>query len=166
MGDGDFEELYREAFADLFRTVYLIVGERQEALDLTQETFARAFERWRSVRSLNHPEAWLQRVAVNLAISWHRRRRRRGRLPEPREVPAFHEVAAVDPDLAASIRALTPAQRAVVVLRFYADRSVDEVASTLGKRPGTVRALTAQALARLRVSVGEEAEEVEDEIGR
>jgi RNA polymerase sigma-70 factor (ECF subfamily) len=163
MDDAGFEALYREAFADVFRTAYLIVGDRQEALDLAQETFARAFERWRSVRSLHRPEAWLQRVVANLAVSWHRGRRRRRSLGVPAGAPRFDDVASVDPDLAQAVRELTPAQRAVVVLRFYLDRSVDDVAAALGKRPGTVRALTAQAMARLRVSVTLD-EEIEDEI--
>jgi DNA-directed RNA polymerase specialized sigma24 family protein len=54
-----------------------------------------------------------------------------------------------------------------VVLRFYADRSIEEVARTLGKRPGTIRALTSQGVARLRSSLGSiEDEEVSDEDAR
>jgi DNA-directed RNA polymerase specialized sigma24 family protein len=105
-------------------------------------------------------------VAANLAVSWWRRLRvRRSRsLPadavvEPPSVP--------DPALAEALRQLSPAQRTAVVLRFYADRSVEDVADLLGKRPGTVRALTSQGVARLRVLLHEhDDEEVRDEDAR
>jgi DNA-directed RNA polymerase specialized sigma24 family protein len=52
------------------------------------------------------------------------------------------------------------------VLRFYADRSIEDVAEALGKRPGTIRALTSQGVARLRTLLHEEFEEVRDEDAR
>jgi RNA polymerase sigma factor (sigma-70 family) len=56
-------------------------------------------------------------------------------------------------ELLAALRELSPAQRAVVVLRYYTDQSIEDVAQILGKRPGTVRALASQGLSRLRVSL-------------
>jgi DNA-directed RNA polymerase specialized sigma24 family protein len=100
-------------------------------------------------------------VAVNLAISW--RRRQRVRLAKPVEPEAaVPGPAEPDLELMAALRELSPAQRAAVVLRHYADRSVLEVASALGKRPGTIRALTAQGVARLRqaLSTGEVTDEL------
>src|SRR4029079_12753434 len=62
--------------------------------------------------------------------------------------------ARADPALAQALRRLSPAQRAAIVSRFYLDLSVDDSAQILGKRPGTVRALTAQGVARLREELG------------
>jgi RNA polymerase sigma factor (sigma-70 family) len=67
-------------------------------------------------------------------------------------------------DMLEALRSLTPSQRAAVTLRYYADWSVDEVARALGKRPGTVRALTSQAFTRLRALLQDE--EVDDEAPR
>jgi RNA polymerase sigma-70 factor, ECF subfamily len=160
-----FDRFCRDHHTSIVRTVFLITGDRQEAEDLAQEAFARAFERWKSVATLERPEAWVQRVAANLAVSWWRRAMVRRRAPvarpglvEPPELP--------DLELRRAILQLSPAQRAAIVLRFYADRSIDDVAEALGKRPGTVRALTAQGVARLRVLLGNEmdmTEEVQDE---
>ena len=68
-----FEALWREEYARVFRTAFLVTGDRQEAADVTQEAFARAYERWRTVSHAESPGAWVQRVAVNLAITWRRR---------------------------------------------------------------------------------------------
>jgi RNA polymerase sigma-70 factor (sigma-E family) len=152
-----FDRLCRDEYASVVRTAYLITGDREEAADLAQEAFARAFERWRSVSRMDRPGGWLQRVVANLAISWRRRRR---------AVPSgqIEEAAVADPestdfDLMEALTFLTPAQRAALVLRYYADQPVDAVARALGKRPGTVRALTSQGLARLREFLNQEAED-------
>jgi RNA polymerase sigma-70 factor (ECF subfamily) len=165
MDDTGFEQLCRDHFANVTRTAYLITGDLAEAADIAQEAFARAFERWTTVSALDRPEAWVHRVAANLAVSWWRRLRvRRSRpLPEAGVVPPPEPP---DPALMAALRELSPAQRTAVVLRFYADRSIEDVAEALGKRPGTVRALTSQGVARLRALLHEEFEEVRDEDAR
>jgi RNA polymerase sigma-70 factor (ECF subfamily) len=147
-----FDRLCRDEYHVVVRSTYLITGDRQEALDLAQEAFARAYERWRSVTQLDRPGAWVQRVAINLALSWRRRLRvaRQGTAPREEWVDP---PAASDDGLMRALGALTPAQRTVVVLRFCLDQSVEEVGRALGKRPGTVRALTAQGIARLRQSL-------------
>ena len=160
-----FDRFCREHQSSVVRTVFLITGDRQEAEDLAQEAFARAFERWKTVSALDRPEAWVQRVAANLAVSWWRRTifRRRTAIPRP-GVLAPPEL--LDPELRDAFLQPSPAQRTAVVLRIYADRSIEEVAEALGKRPGTVRALTAQGVARLRIMLGDSIEmtkEVQDE---
>jgi RNA polymerase sigma-70 factor (sigma-E family) len=161
-----FERLCRDHYANVVRTAYLITDDLQEAHDIAQEAFARAFERWRTVSTLDRPEAWVHRVAANLAVSWWRRVRVRRSRPLP-DAGVVEAPTMPDPALAQALRQLSPAQRTAVVLRFYADRSVEDVALALGKRPGTVRALTSQGVARLRVLLQEhDDEEVRDEDAR
>jgi RNA polymerase sigma-70 factor (ECF subfamily) len=143
-----FEELWRREYPRVLRTVYLVTADINEAADVTQEAFIRAYERAGSVLRLDKPGAWVQRVAINLAISWRRQRRRAHGVPAPPAVSSETDVP--DPDLIAALQTLPPAQRAVIALRFYADQSVEDVARALRKRPGTVKALTHQAVARLR----------------
>ncbi len=146
-----FERFCREEYPSVVRTAYLITGDREEALDVAQEAFARAYQRWRHVSKMNSAGGWVTRVAANLAISW-RRRQRLGRreVGDPGAVLAALDPEPVGDDVMAALATLTPAQRAVVVLRFFADQSVEQTATALGKRPGTVRALTSQAMSRLR----------------
>jgi RNA polymerase sigma-70 factor (sigma-E family) len=148
-----FEQLCRDEYAAVVRTAYLITGDREESLDLAQEALARAYERWRSVSQLDRPGAWVHRVVVNLAISW--RRKQKVRLTKQVSVPTASAPGPEPPDLEllAALRQLSTAQRAVVVLRYYTDQSIEDVAQALGKRPGTVRALASQGLARLRESL-------------
>jgi DNA-directed RNA polymerase specialized sigma24 family protein len=103
---------------------------------------------------------WLIRVATNLSLSHRRWSARKARqLPAPRTV----EDTPTDPSVEKALAALTPAQRAAIVLRFYLDLSITETADVLSKRPGTVRALTSQGIARLRAHLGESWLEVHDD---
>jgi RNA polymerase sigma factor (sigma-70 family) len=151
MTDGDFEELWRSHFSSVARGAFLVTGDTHEAADLAQEAFTRAFQRWRKVSRLERPEAWVHRVAINLAIS-HRRRKvprlQRSEEAAPPEPP--------DEELTKAFMALTPSQRAVIALRFYLDWSVDDAARALGKQPGTIRALTHQGMKHLRESLSKE----------
>jgi len=162
--DEEFERLCRTQYARAVRTAYWMTGDREEALDLAQEAFVRARERWRTVAGMDRPDAWVQRVVVNLALSARRRRRLLPRLSSQRLETSVPGPELPDPQLREALLSLSPAQRAVIVLRFYADRSVEEVARDLGKRSGTVRALTSQGLGRLRELLS--LEEVDDEARR
>lgn len=154
-----FEALCRSTYPQLVRTAFLVVGSWDEAEDLAQEALARAFERWRSISRYERPEAWTQRVLVNLAISSARKRARSRRLPRATdEVPPDP----IDPFVMEAVRALGPQQRAVVALRFLCDRSVAETAEILGKPEGTVRSISSQALARLRERIADP--EVDEEV--
>jgi RNA polymerase sigma-70 factor (ECF subfamily) len=145
----------------VFRTAYLITGDRTEAEDLAQEAFARAYEHWSTVSALDRPQAWLQRVVANLALSWRRRLAVRKRTHA--EPVQHRQLDPVDHDLVSAVRTLPPSQRVAIVLRFFADQSIEEVAATMRRRPGTVRALTAQGIARLRAMDPARFEEVLDE---
>lgn len=152
-----FERLCRVEYAAVVRTAWLVTGDREEAADVAQETFVRAYERWRQVSVMDRPGAWLQRVAANLAISWRRRQHVRSSARARLTAGATErapESDVLDEELLRALDLLTPAQRAVIVLRYFADQSVDDVARALGKRPGTVRALTSQGLGRLRQALG------------
>jgi RNA polymerase sigma-70 factor, ECF subfamily len=141
-----FTSFYEEHRRAVFRTALLLVGDREEAMDLTQEAFARAFQQWGRVASHDRPVAWVIRVVTNLSLSWRRRSRRVG----PKVSDATHDPDPPEPAVVGALARLPSAQRAVIVLRFYLDQSVAEVARILGKRPGTVKALTSQALANLK----------------
>jgi RNA polymerase sigma-70 factor (ECF subfamily) len=135
----------------------LYTSDRDLAAELAQEALARACRHWRRVQHMDAPGAWLYRVALNLANSAFTRQRAERRahaeavaLNAPvAEGPGWDEVIA----LRQALGVLAPRQRAALVLRYYADLPVAEVASLMRCRPGTVRALTHQALERLRVEL-------------
>ena len=143
----------RELHPRLVSALALHCGDRDVASELAQEALARVWERWSSVSQMDAPEAWAYRVAFNLAASRYRRRsaerRARTRLgPADEQV---HEPDATDAlAVRAAVASLPPRQRAAVILRYFADLSVDQTAEALQCAPGTVKSLTSQAIASLR----------------
>ncbi|WP_432992694.1 SigE family RNA polymerase sigma factor [Dactylosporangium sp. CA-233914] len=136
----------------LMRVAYLLTGDRSSAEDLFQSALANTIPKWRSIRH-SDPEGYLRAVMYREQVSWWRRLRRR------RSAPTWlTESAVVDPragtDLRLALRAalwqLPPAQRAVVVLRYYEDLPEAKVAELLGCSIGTVRSRTHRSVTRLR----------------
>jgi RNA polymerase sigma-70 factor (sigma-E family) len=153
-----FEGFVAEAADALFRTGYLMTGDARDTEDLVQETLLRVARRWNQVRSMDHPAAYARRILINLVLrDADRRSRQKAELaPPPAGIEAADQTAArvlreVD-DLAEFRWALTqlPArQRAVLVLRYWADLPVGEVAEILGCSAGTVKSTASRAAARL-----------------
>jgi RNA polymerase sigma-70 factor (sigma-E family) len=145
----------------LSRTALLLTGSHHAAEELVQEALVKAAARWRKLTAAGDPEAYLRRTMVNDWISWWRRRRRESvvaAVPEWASTEGAENVAG-RLDLAAALVTLAPRQRAVIVLRFYEDLSVEATAALLRCSPGTVKSQTSDALARLRRLVPTLAEE-------
>ena len=138
----------------LVGSLTLFCGDRALAEELAQEALARAYERWPRVSTMESPAAWTYRVAFNLARSAARRRaaerRASRRLATELQLPLPDAAAAIA--VREAVLALPPRQRAAIVARYFGQLSVAESAAALGCAEGTVRALTAQAVAALRRS--------------
>jgi RNA polymerase sigma-70 factor (sigma-E family) len=141
----------------LVGSLTLWTGERAVAEELAQDVLVRVWQHWPAVSTHPSPRAWTLRVAYNLAMSGLRRRsaerRARGRLGVPDEIDGDASRWADGLAVRAEVAALPARQRAAVVLRFYADLSVDEVAEVIGCAPGTVKSLTHRALQSLRAEL-------------
>ncbi|WP_329429035.1 SigE family RNA polymerase sigma factor [Streptosporangium sp. NBC_01495] len=133
----------------LLRFAYLLTHNWATAEDLLQESLAKAWFAWPGI---DEPEAYVRRVLVTTYTSWWRRRWRRelpvDGLPEK---PVHDQVADERAALWQAVGRLPARQRAVIVLRFYEDLPVAEVAQLIGCNPGTVKSQTAKALAKLRI---------------
>lgn len=133
-----------------------LVGDQATAEDVVHEAFARCLNRWQTTGHNGDPMPYLWTTVVNVARS---RLRRRGvrRRAYPRAAVPLEDDPAVNAEHAAARLALRDAvlalpirQREVVVLRFYAERSVSETAELLGISTGTVKAHTHRAVTALR----------------
>jgi RNA polymerase sigma-70 factor (ECF subfamily) len=159
-GDGEaFSQLYEEHFDKVYRYIYLRLGNQAEAEDLTQEVFIKALEAIGSYKWRNLPFAsWLFRIAHNQVIDYSRKQGKAAKValehnvtPANEPNPALiAERALESEELANAIGNLPPAQRQVISLRFGAGLSIAEVAKTLGKSEGTVKALQYNGIASLR----------------
>jgi RNA polymerase sigma-70 factor (sigma-E family) len=162
----EFDRFAAEVSDPLLRTAHLMTGDATDAEDLVQETLLRVARRWDRVRSFDQPAGYARRVLVNLVLhDASRRARQRAELrPQDDDADAADESAAralrqVD-DLAEFrwALALLPArQRAVLVLRYWADLPVAEVADILGCSEGTVTSTASRAAARLAESLAHSA---------
>jgi len=150
--DAHYEAFFKEQFSKVARTAALVMGDVHDGMDVAQEAMARAYQHWRRVSAMDRPDAWVHKVATNIALSRLRRRRPGQLATEPPTPPPDTR----DDELLDAVRSLSPAQRSVIALRFFLDWSVEDVAQALGKRPGTVRALTHQGMERLRSLLLEE----------
>jgi RNA polymerase sigma-70 factor (ECF subfamily) len=149
----DFFELEHER---LLGALYLVTGNLQEAEDLMQDAFVKVLQRWDVVQSLTDPTGYLYRTAMNAFRTGYRRGRmavRRMASFATREGDPFRDVE-VREDVRRALTGLTPRQRAALVLTELLGYPPSEAARALGIKASTVRALTTQARANLRVSLG------------
>ena len=142
---GDAEALYEREFVAMVRLAVILVGDRDRAEEIVQESFADVWSRWARIE---RPGAYLRRCVVNRCQRDLRRRRlfdRRAGATLADGVVDDHPRLLLD-----MIGHLPPRRRAIVVLRFYEDLDETQIAEALHIRPGTVRAALHQALTQLR----------------
>lgn len=136
---------------------WLILRDRAAAEDVMAETLLTAYDRIGSLRDERALRSWLLKIATNHALGM---RRRGARIVHLHAVPErasadFRSESTDRVALLAGLADLPPQMRAAVVLRYYADLPVDEVAATLGKSPNTIKAQLQSGLDRLRVSLAD-----------
>lgn len=139
-----FDVVYRAERNRLRRVAYLMTGQQAVADELVHDAFVRLHERWETVEV---PAAYLRTTLVRLCLTW-RDRAAMGAAREPRtagwvEPPEIDETWTL-------LASLPHDQRVALVLRFYEDLPVDEIARVMGCRPATARTRIHRALARLR----------------
>jgi RNA polymerase sigma-70 factor (ECF subfamily) len=156
----DFERLYRSSYSRLLGTLVGVLGDRAAAEDCAQEAFVKAYQAWPQWRPDAPAEAWLHRIALNVAVSLQRRQklreagelvRRLGR-PVPPPDPAQE---AERNELRVALRQLPAKQSAAIVLRHYHGYSNREIAYSLGVPERTVASRLAAAKTRVRALLGE-----------
>jgi RNA polymerase sigma-70 factor (ECF subfamily) len=140
-----------------YRLATLILRDRDEAEDATQEAIARAWSSWGTLRDTSRFDAWFDRILVNVC----RNRMRHIRTVRVVALDAAYDAPAADSNGATMARLtlepafarLTPDQRIIVVLRFWHDLSVEEIAERLDIPPGTVKSRLHYALKSLRAAI-------------
>jgi len=154
--DAEYTEFVHASWPALYRTAYLMLGDRGLAEDLVQTALAKTYASWGRVRDLGTARAYARTTMVNTATSWFRKKGWRNEQPaEHLREQAYDEDPSVRPALMEALARLPLRQRAVVVLRFYDDLSVAETAHALGCAEGTVKSQTSDALTALRALLGE-----------
>jgi RNA polymerase sigma-70 factor (sigma-E family) len=162
MTSDDFAAFVHATGTQLYRTALLLTADHHLAEDLTQTTYAKVFVSWRRVRKADNPVGYARTILLNSFLS-HRRLRRSseqpGRAAEITETLALQPASDADPttrlDLLTALARLSPTDRAVLVARYWEDRSISETAADLGISEAAVRTRSKRALDRLRPHVAD-----------
>ena len=151
----DVAQVFAASYRKLVVQLYGIVGNASEAEDLVQEAFVRAYAAGPRFTRVDNPEAWLRTTAVNLyRTRWRKMRnfaRIKHRLAEPPDLPGIDaNIEVVD-----ALRRLPENQRVVLVLHYFADRQVNQIAEELGIAEGTVKSRLSRGRDALAVLLGD-----------
>jgi RNA polymerase sigma-70 factor (sigma-E family) len=153
-----FRDFVTARWPAMLRTAYLLTGDHGHAEDLVQTALAKCFVAWPRLRASAAADAYVRKAMLNTYLSWRRKK-------------SWHELPSDDPSDGASVDStedlaqrsvvmdalagLPPRQRAVVVLRYYEDLGVEQVAQQLGCTTGSVKRQNSVALGKLRTVLGE-----------
>jgi RNA polymerase sigma factor (sigma-70 family) len=149
--DHSFEQFFEAHYPGICRALWLALGGGCDPEDAAQDAFARAFQKWTAVSNLDRPATWVFVVAVRQA----RRNLRRHSRSLRASTWATESLQATDDtasrlSIMAALAELAPRQRLAIVLRYYADLPVSDIAKAMKCREGTVKATIHSAHDRLR----------------
>lgn len=152
--DEEFAQYVHARQHRLLRAAFLVCGDPRLAEDLLEGALAKLALRWGRLRT-EDPDAYVRRILYRDAVSSWRRTRRESldlHVLEPLAGGGSADLGGIGEriDLERALEQLTPRQRAVLVLRFFEDRTAADTAEVLGLSTGTVRSQTEAALTRLR----------------
>jgi RNA polymerase sigma-70 factor (sigma-E family) len=155
--DDEFTVFAEAASSRLMATAFLLCGDWHTAEDLAQTTLAKVFAAWWRIRNRDAVHAYAQRTLLNTYLAHYRRRKRREMLTADVAALVERGVEPQTPELRLALidalATLPPRARAVVVLRYWEDMSIDQVAALLGCSPGNVKSQSARALDKLRLQL-------------
>jgi len=144
----------------IFRLAYAFCGDREEALDIVQETFMRAYEKMGYLKEETNIEHWLYQIARHLCIDRYRRQKSQKRGAGINHYPdaltlikqewPMEKNSELRQLIGEAMEQLSPRQKLVFILKQINELKFDEIAQVLGIAPGTVKSLHFKALRHLR----------------
>jgi RNA polymerase sigma-70 factor (sigma-E family) len=156
--EADFTEFATAAIGRLRRTAYLMCGDWHRAEDAAQDALVRIYRRWDKLNRSQGLNTYAHKAVVTVVLDQAKRPwRREQSTAEPGELPRPDAAAIIDDRqlVIAALEGIPAGQRACVVLRHYADLSIEETAQVLGVSTGTVKSQTSRGLLQLRALLGE-----------
>lgn len=145
------EQLLTAKYAAYYRLAYSYLQCEADALDAVQESACKAIRDCRQVKNPDYLETWLYRIVINTALDMLRRRKREQVLEELPEITVEDRYSEVD--LKASLGQLDEKSRTVIMLRYFEDRKLEEIAEITEENVNTVKARLYRSLKKLRVQM-------------
>ena len=151
--DKAFLTLFQESEEQIYRIAYLYVENQNDALDIVQETAYRSFKAIKTLKEPKYFKTWLIRIAINCAIDMLRKQEKIIQLAN-KSIEFISEDLQEDIPLVLTVRdlmeILSVDEKSVVILRFYQDLTIKEVAETLGIPLGTAKTILYRGLKKIR----------------
>lgn len=142
--------------AALYRLAFSYARNREASLDIVQDTVVQAISHAESLRSAEAVKPWVYRILVNESLAYLRRNRRMILTEELPEVAAPEEDVGQRLDIYRAVQRLEPKYRIIVVLRYYEDMKLEDIARVTGVNLNTVKSRLYKALDRLKADLGYE----------
>ncbi len=150
----EYAWFFRGEYPSVVRTAYLVLQDRGAAEDAAQEAFVQLFRHWKKISRYEKPEAWVRRVAIRIAVKALRKQKLTTVLNSEIEIPVIE--SSTDPDLMKAVAKLPGQQRAAVVLFYFEDRPVQEIAQIMDCSEATAKVHLHRARKKLAELLGEE----------
>jgi RNA polymerase sigma-70 factor, ECF subfamily len=145
-----FEAAMAPLYPALVRRLVLVLGVREDAEDVAQAAYERAFRAWRAFDGRD-PRAWLYTIALRLAFNELKRRRRWAGILDRAPRQAWNDK--VDPDLWSALKDMDPRARATLLLNALDGYTLAEIAAMLDEPEGTVSSRLSRSRATLRATL-------------
>lgn len=168
MPDVDFDEFFRRSYPRLVALGMSMARDRQVAQELAQESLLRAHDRWDEVRTYDSPIGWVRRVMSNLLIDQHRKAtRERSALEHAASDAVVTQIVRRNEEDEPNwlgdrweqwLAPLNDRQRIIATLYYAEDRSVEEIADSIGVATGTVKSSLSRIRRSVRRSIGDDEE--------
>lgn len=145
------EKTILDSYESMYRLAYTYVHSEEDALDIVQESVYKAMKHAASVKQETYIKTWILRIVINTALDFMRKNRK--------EIPVdtFYENGKEDIyqdfDTLAALNVLTEKEKAVVILRFFEEQKLDEIANALHENTNTVKTILYRSLKKLKVEL-------------
>lgn len=139
------------SYPSLFRLAYTYMRNADDAMDVVQESVCKAISRYDGIRNEQAIRSWLCRIVVNTAMDQLRRRKREITVEQMPE--SGYEDTYSNPDLQRLLNGLNDRERTIVVLRFFEDMRLQDIAEITGENPNTVKTTLYRCLKKMRIQL-------------
>jgi RNA polymerase sigma-70 factor (ECF subfamily) len=151
-----FQQLIQEEKNKLFRIAYLYVKNENDALDIVQETVYKAFISIKQLKEPNYFSTWLTRILINCAVDFIRKNKNIIPFAEVEDTSEERQPIEEKLDLVEAIRKLENPYKTVIILRYYKDLTIKQIADLLNCPEGTVKTNIHRAISKLKLDLKEE----------
>lgn len=149
--DEEIKTLLLNNYESYYRLAYSYVRNQEDAMDIVQESAYRAMKNSSSVKQAEYAATWVYRVVINTALDFIRKNRKETVGIE--DVDSAHEDRYMDFDIWDSLEKLDEKDRTIIILRYFEDRKLEDIAQMINENVNTVKTRLYRALKKLKIEL-------------